>query len=108
MGDFAASRQRHIGRHGRTWTLTRAAVSPAPAARAEVQAFFRGYKAGELLGGLQQGDGQLETSVLPAPFTPPQKGDRALVDGRTWTVQGAVPVSEGPGLIGYVLTLRGG
>lgn len=105
---YAAARARAMASRGRTVAFARSNVAPAPPTTASVLAFLRAYQAGELQGGLQQGDARLETGTLAAPFAPPAKGDRVTIDGRAWTVLGAAPVSEGATLIGYSLTIRGG
>lgn len=108
MGPLGHARSRMIAKRGRVVTLVRRNPAPTPATRNDVLGFLRGYAATELVGGLQQGDASLETCVLPAPFTPPVKGDLVVLDGRTWAVLGAATVSEGAAVIGFTMTIRGG
>jgi hypothetical protein len=106
MGQMLETRRRMIRSRGRSLTITRGAASAG--VNAAFQGFARAYSAGELSGGFQQGDMRLETLELPEPFSPPLKGDRVTIDGRTWTVMGTAPVYEGSTLIGYSVSLKGG
>lgn len=70
------------------------------------------YAPRDLVGGLMQGDQRVEIlndEIAAAGWPgPPGKPDRLLIDGRTSTLQGARPICEGSGLIGWSLWVRGG
>lgn len=102
MGELLDGRRADIRSRGRPFTIKRGTDT------ATFTGFVRSFTVGELAGGFQQGDQRLETLVLPAPFTPPAKGDGVLIDGRRWTVMGVAAIYEGPTLIGYSISLRGG
>ena len=62
-------------------------------------------------GDVKQGDGQvniMNDEIAAAGWPTPRKTDQLSIDGRTWAVMGAVPVYDGPALIGWTLWVRGG
>ena len=106
MRALADARRRLLARKGRPMTLMRL-NGPS----VSLIGFARDYRPDELVGGLAQGDVRVEigadeiaASSWPAP---PKKLDRITIDGRTYTVQGASAVYDGPTLAGYSIWARG-
>jgi hypothetical protein len=111
MGAIADARRRQLARRGRPMTLSRLVTDGAPVAVTPT-GYARDYRPEELVGGIMQGDIRVEigadeiaAAAWPAP---PRKPDRLVVDGRTYTVQGATAVYDGPTLAGWSLWARGG
>ena len=102
-----AMRDRQIAEHGQPVTLKRSGTSDLT-----MHAFVRGYRADELIGGINQGD----TMVIASPpqlvgtdfaSVPPRTGDRILIAGRLRRVGIDDPVYIGGTLVRVNLTVTG-
>ena len=111
MADKLATRRRHLHSMGRPMTLRRIVSSdPATYSDLPVVGKDRSYEPGEIQGGIQQGDlmvDLLNDEIAAADWSRPSRPDRVLIDGRTYTVQGAWPVNDGPLCIGWRVWVRG-
>lgn len=107
MGALADARRRQLARKGRQMTLARL-NGPS----VSLIGYARDYRPEELVGGIAQGDVRVEIGadeIAAASWpAPPRKTDRVTVDGRTYTIQGASAVYDGPTLAGYSIWARGG
>jgi hypothetical protein len=76
-----------------------------------VQAFVRGYKPQELIGGINQGDSIIilsPTQMVAAGWPiPPKASDKAVYQGRTRNVQTCSPITIGSTAVRYELQVRG-
>ncbi|MDQ1081443.1 hypothetical protein [Pseudoroseomonas cervicalis] len=106
MSHRLATRRRQIRARGRTMLLAR---PDGPAV--SLVGYLHAYGADEMTGGVQQGDGQVETlndEIAAAEWpAPPSRPDRITIGGQRWTVQGAWPVYDGELLIGWKIWVRG-
>ncbi|HEY4136491.1 MAG TPA: hypothetical protein VGO34_14900 [Alphaproteobacteria bacterium] len=98
---------RQLAEHGGDILLTRA----APAASTTVRAQVRGYSGAELAGSIQQGDSRviLSPTQLNAAAPPwlPQRDDKAVIDGKTFNIEDAVPTRLAGVLVRLDLQVRG-
>lgn len=79
-----------LARNGRAVTLRRRIGSTARFNEAETVGVLRAFAPEQLVGGVMQGDARVILDAAPlADMAPPRKGDFLVVDGRTWSVQGA-------------------
>lgn len=114
MSRFLESRRRMISLRGRTMRLTRLGGTPPGSTTTNVNlsGVMHHYAPSELVAGIVQGDVRVEilndeiaTNNWPGP---PRKGDRLLIDGRTYVLQGSTPAHDGAQVIGHSLWARGG
>lgn len=109
---LAAVVRSQLARHGRAMTLRRRVGTSGSFTEADAAGVLRAFSPQELAGGVLQGDARVIIDAQPllaAPgLAPPQKGDFVVVDGRTWTVQGAHARMDGAAVCAYELWVRGG
>jgi len=110
MAGFAPARRRVLAARGRPMTLRRGTTPPGPVVA--LLGFPHGFAPGQITGGVQQGDLQIEIGaeeISAAGWTaPPRNPDRLTMDARTWTVLDARPLYDGAELAGFTLWVRGG
>lgn len=101
-----------LTKYGRLMILRRRTGTTNTFTDVMVKGVTRAFKPGELLGGLAQGDQQVTISNAEIDAAdwpgPPRKGDLLIIDGRTWTVQGADPRMLGDDVLAHILWVRGG
>ena len=111
MGTLGNARQRLLAARGRPMTLHRISVD-APPVTVTVVGTLRLFNPQDLTGAVKQGDARIEIGhdeIAAASWPlPPSSPDQVLVDGQTYSVQGAMPVCDGPTIIGWSLHVRGG
>lgn len=111
MGHHLDARRRNLATRGRPMTLSRISVD-APPVTVTVVGTLRLFNPQDLTGAVKQGDARIEIGhdeIAAASWPhPPSSPDQVLVDGQTYSVQGAAPVCEGPTIIGWSLDVRGG
>jgi hypothetical protein len=109
MSSFLISRRRLLAQRGRPMVLRRPGT---PYIDVTVQGFKAAFSPEQITGGVQQGDCRVQ--ILADEITaaawpgPPKNKDSVVVDGRTWSVQGATPLYDGATLLGFSLWVRGG
>lgn len=109
MSAYGHSRARMIARNGVSITLRRL-VNKADPIDCSTLAVMAAYSAGQVQAGMQQGDSRadLANDIASTGWPlPPRPKDQVIVDGATYTVQGATPVRTPDGIIGWTLWLRG-
>lgn len=106
---LVATTARHLAQRGRPMVLRRRVGATAAFVEATVQGFLRQFRPEEVAGLIKQGDATvvLAPDIAPIP-APPRPGDSLVVDGRTWTVQGASPRRVGAALAAWDLHVTGG
>jgi hypothetical protein len=96
-----------LAKYGRDMALTR-----LPSTVVTVKGVAQAYAPGEIVGGIAQGDQRVTISdagiAASAWPGPPRKGDRIVIDGRTWTVQGCESKYLTASILAHVLWCRGG
>lgn len=112
MSDIASRVVADLALYGRPMTLRRRVGTTAAFTSVTVQGIDRSYRPGEIMGAIEQGDAQVtisgnEIAAVAWPG-PPRRLDTIVIDGQTWTVQGADSKTIGSALIAYVLHVRGG
>ena len=86
-------------------------VNPTTYKDVLLKGFARAYRPEQLSADVRQGDQEvaiLDDELVAAGINPPKVRDLMIIDGRTWSVQGAETVADGEELIGWNLTVRGG
>lgn len=111
MADTASRILDMLQRRGRDLTLRRRIGTTNSFTDCAPRGVKRGYRPEELVGGIVQGDseiiiGNAEISAASWPG-PPRKGDLAVMDGVTSTVQAATPFHDGAVPIAFILWVRG-
>ena len=110
MGHHLDARRRNLATRGRPMTLSR--ISTGAPVAVTVVGTLRLFNPQDLTGAVKQGDARIEIGhdeIAAASWPhPPSSPDQVLVDGQTYSVQGAMPVCEGPTIIGWSLHVRGG
>jgi len=112
-GTHLSRLRRFLAVKGRPMVLRRIlTVNPQTFSDVTFQGFLHAYRPEEMAGDIRQGDAnvwalndEITAAAWPAPV---RTRDVVVTDGRTWTVQGAQPLYEGPTLIGYAIWIRGG
>lgn len=98
-----------LARNGRAMTLRRRVGTTASFTEADALGVLRAFSPEQLVGGVMQGDARVILDAAPlAALAPPRKGDFIVVDGRTWSVQGAHARMVGDDIAAYECWVRGG
>lgn len=110
MGALLEGRRRMIRTHGRPMRLVRQRAGQ-PDRVVDLVGYPHGFAPDQLGNNLTPADQQVEiledevaAAGFPLPMTNP---DRMLIDGRTSTVQSALPIFEGAERIGWRIWVRG-
>lgn len=106
------SRRYEITKRARPMTLRRMTSTPNVYISITVAGVKWSYRPDQLVGGVLQGDAQVEILndeiFLKSWPGPPRRGDTMVIDGRTWTVQGNDALYEDVNPIGHSVWVRGG
>lgn len=114
MGAMLDARRRLIASRGRNMTLRRSSGTFGAVTYASVtlKGFSRAYRPDPLAGSLVQADYAVEIlndEIVAASWAgPPRPTDELLMDGASFSVEGAEPIYEGAAVIGHCLMVRGG
>ena len=101
-----------LARYGRAMTLRRRVGTTDTFTDVTVYGVTRSFSPAELVADIKQGD--MEITISNSEITaaawpgPPAKGDFIVVDGRSWTLQGAFPRNLSSTVLAFVLWARGG
>lgn len=108
----AAKVARALVKNGRTMTLQRLSGTGPSTTDVTVYGVAQGYAPEELAGDVLQGDmrvtlsnSEIAAAVWPGP---PVRGDRIVIDARTWFVRGCETKYLGTTPLAHVLHVRGG
>lgn len=112
MGQFLASRRRLIALRGRPMVLRRqTALRPPAYAEQPVRGIFQMYRPEQIAKAMEQGDASVALLIDDLDgwqILPWQRVQLVIPDSGVWVIQGALPVYDGPELIGHTLHIRGG
>nr|WP_314074428.1 hypothetical protein [uncultured Roseococcus sp.] len=108
MSALAGVTARMLARYGRPMELRRRAGKSEELISVERRGKDSAYKPTELVGLVQQGDLKVVIGPDLGPITAPlKKPDQILIDGRPYTIQGAIARYVGSAIDGYELWVRG-
>lgn len=101
---------RMLTRFGAPVTLRRRVGTTGSFVDATALGVLRAYRPEQLTEGLKQGDARLIVDAVAAQaggFDPPKKGDLAVLDGHTYTVQGCNQRDVGGNTATFEIWVRG-